>query len=114
MPFLFSFSFFGFASDPALESSNVFEVSFTLTFGFLPFLAFLASLPFALTRTLTPFLRMLFWLSLLIFSDAFFLAFAAVVSADAEAANVAQSAKASRAASSRDVLVKMVSPPCRV
>ena len=103
-PFLFSFTFFGFASESYAGSSKVLEASFRVTF--LPFLPFLAFLP--LTLTSTPLLRMSFWLLLLIFSETFFFAATGLPSASADEARVAQSATASRAASSRDILIKMI------
>ena len=103
-PFLFSFTFFGFANESYAGSSKVLEASFRVTF--LPFLPFFAFLP--LTLTLTPLLRMSFWLLPLIFSETFFFAATGLPSASADEARVAQSATASRAASSRDILIKMI------
>ena len=110
LPRLESLSFSGLASGPAFAVSNVEELSLTLTFGRFPRRAFLASLPFALTLTSTPLWRIPDWLSLTIFSATFFLPLA-TVSADAVAARPAQSARASRAISSRDILIKTFSPP---
>ena len=103
-PFLPNLTFCGLVSLSKPGLSNVLEAIFRVSFFPLAFFPFLA-----LILTGMPFLRIFFWLLLLTLSETlFFAATVAPSAARADEARVAQSVTASRAASSRDILIKTI------